>query len=132
MNTDELKQLPPAEKKVVAKVLMEQGYSSLTLESWLGISDSTVLRAAQSPVPEQLKEFEEEFKAKVAKAKKRGAVLALNRMLEIIPKYDRLDHLVKASEYFEGIKSGTQVNVQNNAEGDMSVKVVEYDPNNAQ
>ncbi len=114
MKTDELKLLPPPEKRVAAKVLHEAGYSTLKIEDWLGISDSTVLRASYAVVPEQLKAFEAEFKLSIEMSKKRALVMAHERMTKIIPTYKRLDHLVKAAEYFEGKKDQPTTAIQNN------------------
>lgn len=94
--------LPPAEKKVLAKVLSEAGYSTRTIEDWLGVDNVSVFRYAKQETPEDLKRFETEAKDLIEQGKKKGIVLTVKRMLEIIPRYDRLDHLVKAAEYFEG------------------------------
>lgn len=97
--------LTKAEEKVAAKVLIEQGYSSREIEQWLGVSDSSALRYAKEETPEALTQFEAEFKEAIEEKKKEGLGMVMKRIQEIIPKYPRLDHLVKAAEYFEG-KSG--------------------------
>lgn len=103
------------EKRVAAKVLVETGgYSYRQVEKWLGVSKDTVWRAVKSTTPEELVQFETEFKEAVSLKKKEGLGLVLKRMQEIIPGYARLDHLVKAAEYFEGKREGSNTNVQVN------------------
>lgn len=104
--------LSKPQKKVAAKVLRETGYTAREIERWLGISDNTALRAAKEPIPEELTQFEAEFKKAVEEKKKEGLGMVMKRIQEIVPKYPRLDHLVKAAEYFEGVKRGGDVNVQ--------------------
>lgn len=99
---DNLKLLPPPQKKVVAKTLYRMGWSSLELEKWLGFSDNTIIRASEAPTPDELKTFEEDFRRVIEAEKQRGIALGLKRLLEIIPKERRIDQLVRGLEYFEG------------------------------
>lgn len=112
--------LPPEETKVLAKVLTEAGFSSRTVEKMLGVSDTAVLTYAKAETPEELKQFQAEMKELVDQSKKKGIVLVLKRMMEIIPRYERLDHLVKAAQYFEG-QPEVGVAMQINAGGDMGI-----------
>lgn len=108
---DDLKLLPNPEKKVVAKVLYEKGYSSTQIEEFLGISDDTVIRAAKNATPEQLSQFEEEFRQRIKEMKQTGIGLVQKRLLELIPKERRIDQVVKAGEFLEGRGQGTNINV---------------------
>jgi hypothetical protein len=105
--TDNLKLLPPPEKKVAAKVLYNMGWASRKIEKWLGISDDTVLRAAQLPTPEELRQFEAEFTTTINGIKKEGLALTINQIMKRLPSERRLDTLVKVAEYFEGKKEPT-------------------------
>jgi len=99
------------EKKVAGKVMYKAGYSAREVEMWLGISDNTVYKAVKADTPEEQKLFEAEFKMSLDVKKKEGLGLILKRVHALIPGYQRLDHLVKAGEWFEG-KSHNNVNVQ--------------------
>lgn len=99
---NDTKLLSFAEKKVAAKTMYRMGWSSREVEKWLNISDTTVLKASTEATPEELKEFENHFQAVLKDMKQKGLAMSVKRMLELIPDYKRLDHLVKASEYFEG------------------------------
>jgi len=111
--THEFHALSPSEKKVAAKVLNHQGYSTRRLESLLGIDDTTAWRALKEATPEALKQFEVDFTEAIAEMKRKGIGLVQKRLLELIPKERRIDQVVKAGEFFEG-KSGTGVAVQVN------------------
>lgn len=106
-----MNELSTPQRKVAAKVLRQNGYSTREIEEWLGISDTTVLRAEKEPTNEEMKQFEALFKEAVLQKKQEGLGMVLKRMQEIVPKYPRLDHLVKAAEYFEGIRGGTSINI---------------------
>jgi predicted transcriptional regulator len=114
--TTDLKQLPPPEQKVAAKVLQQSGYSTKRMGELLGIDRTTAWRYAQEQTPEELQQFETDFKAIIAEAKREGIGLVHKRMLKIIPTYQRLDHLVKAAEYFEGKRSPDEGGVTNNTQ----------------
>jgi predicted transcriptional regulator len=112
---DELKLLPPPEKKVAAKVLYKLGWGLTKIEEQLGVSDTSVWRYAQEPTPDDLKEFETEFETAIANVKQKGLALAQKRILELLPKERRIDQVVRAAEYLEG-KSGkgdTKVQINN-------------------
>lgn len=109
------------EKKVMAKVLYDFGWSSNKLEQYLGLSDNTILRAAQEPTPEELKKFEEDFKRTIQNQKMKGVALGVKRLLELLPKERRIEPLVKGLEYLEG-KGQTQVNTQINIFGQLKQK----------
>lgn len=112
---DDLKLLPPPEKKVAAKVLYQMGWASRKIEAWLGISNDTVLRAAQQPTPEELSQFESEFKLAISEIKKEGLALTINQIMKRLPNERRLDTLVKVAEYFEGkSQPNNTVNMQLN------------------
>lgn len=100
--TDNLKELPPPEKKVAAKVLYDMGWSSRQIESWIGIDNVTVIRASEQPTPEALKQFETEFTIAIQSEKMKGIAIGVKRLLELIPKERRVDQVVKGLEYFEG------------------------------
>lgn len=106
--------LTPPQKKVAAKELILNGYSSRQVEAILGVDNKTALRYAAEPTPDDMAQFATIFKGWLEEQKQKGLSLTAKRMLEIIPKYARLDHLVKAAEYFEGKRDGTNVNVQVN------------------
>lgn len=115
--TNELQQLPKAEQKVVAKVLHGMGWGSRQIEKWLGISDSSVLRAAKEPTPKELTQFESDFEEAITSAKQHGVALGVRRLLELLPKERRIDQVVKGLEYMEGKNIqplGAQANVQIN------------------
>jgi hypothetical protein len=102
MDRKDLPKLSNPEKKVAAKVMAEQGYSSRDIEDFLGISDSTVLRASKDATPDQLTQFEAEFQQRIKEMKQTGVGLVQKRLLELIPKERRIDQVVKAGDYFEG------------------------------
>ena len=104
---DELKLLPKLEKRVAAKVLYRMGWGSRKIEEWLGISDNTVLRAVNEPTPDELKQFEDEFRLAIEDMKRQGIALVQKRLLELIPKERRIDQVVKAGEYLEGKGQGS-------------------------
>lgn len=104
------------ERKVAAKVLREYKFSLREIATWLGIGKTTVARAEKAITEEDLGHFGTVFKEAVSQKKQEGLGLTLKRMQEIVPKYQRLDHLVKAAEYFEGIRNNgnsTEIKVIN-------------------
>ena len=110
--TDDLKNLPPAEKRIAAKVMTKAGYSTRRLEQLLGVDHNTVWRASQEATPDELVQFETDFNLAIQDMKKQGISLAQKRLLELIPKERRIDQVVKAAEYMEG-KSTPAVAIQN-------------------
>jgi hypothetical protein len=111
--TEELKLLPPPEKKIAAKVLYHMGWASRKIESWLGISDDTVRRAAEVPTPEELRQFEAEFTLAINEIKKEGLALTINQIMKVLQREKRIDSLVRVAEYFEG-KNKSVINQQFN------------------
>lgn len=112
MNQD-LKLLPPPEKKIAAKVLAQQGHSPRELEHWLEISDSTIYRALRDQTPEELTQFEAEFKASIEAMKKRGLIQGYRRLVELLPKERRIDQIVKGLDKLEGHHDGSPNTVVN-------------------
>lgn len=113
MKMNDLKLLPPPEKKIVAKTLYQMGWGSRKLEQWLGLSDNTILRSINEPTPEELKRFEADFISVIQSEKQRGIALGLKRLIELIPKERRVDQVVRGLEYLEG-KNQPNVAVQVN------------------
>lgn len=114
--------LTKAEKRVAAKVMSDNDYSSRQIEDFLGISDNTVLRAKADATPEELKQFEAEFEERIKQMKQTGIGMVQKRILELIPKERRMDQLVKAGDYLEG-KTGGGVGV-GIKDGDKEFKIV--------
>ena len=98
---DNLKLLPPPEKKVAAKVLFRNGWGSRIVGEWLGISKDTVIRSSHEPTTDVLRQFETEFESVIKDMKLEAKALLHKRIIELIPKEKRLDHLVKAGEFLE-------------------------------
>jgi len=115
------------EKKVIAKTLYDMGWSSYQLERWLGLSDNTIQRAVKQPTPEEMKQFEAEFKLAIQNEKMKGVALGVKRLLELLPKERRIEPLVKGLEYLEG-KGGQQA-VNNFQAEEMKVAFINYAPN---
>ena len=99
------------EKEVASKILVEEGYSVREVAKILGVEYTKVWRDSKKETPEELQQFATNFKEVLAKNKQLGLAKVLKRMHEIIPGYQRLDHLVKTAEYFEGIRPGNNVNI---------------------
>lgn len=112
--TDNLKQLPPPEKKVAAKILILNGYSSRKCEEILGIDNVTAIRYAELPTPDDLKQFETIFNAYIAENKQKGIDLVYKRLLELLPRERRIESVVKAGEFLEGRREASNVAVQVN------------------
>ena len=55
---NDLVNLPPPEKKVAAKVLVNEGYSTREVEDILGLDHSVVARYAKLETPENMQQFE--------------------------------------------------------------------------
>lgn len=114
---DNLKDLPKHQKKVTAKVLVQEGYSLREVEDILGISDSSASRYAQEETPENLKEFE----AKIAKVfrvhEHRIAAKALRRLDDIVPRA-RVNEALDVYKVMTGKdqKQGTNLNIMNKGE----------------
>lgn len=110
---DNLKQLPKSQKKVAAKVLYRNGWGSRVVGEWLGVSKDTVIRSSKSATPEELRQFETGLEAVIKDMKLEARALLHKRIIELIPKEKRLDHLVRVGEFLEG-KPATQQNNQFN------------------
>lgn len=98
----EIKGLSPKEKRVAAKVLKDQGFSTRKMEQLLGMDRVTAWRASKEATPKELKQFETDFTQIIQEMKLEGIFLVQKRMLQLIPKEFRIDQLIKAGEYFEG------------------------------
>lgn len=113
-----IKGLSPKEKRVAAKVLKKQGFSSNKMEQLLDMDRVTAWRASKEATPDELKQFETDFTQVITEMKMEGIFLVQQRMLKLIPKEFRIDQLIKAGEYFEGrLNAGNEENktpVQNN------------------
>jgi len=130
MTSEKIKNLlSPEEKKVVAKVLQEKGHSSRKLEKWLGLSDTTILRAKEMPTPDELKQFEADFRGKLEMIKTRGIFLGYQQLVNLVSKERKIDQLVKGLDKLEG-KSTPVIAQQFNVDGEMKVKFVKYEPDN--
>lgn len=103
--------LSKSEKKVAAKVLYKNGWTSRLIGEWLGISKDTVIRSTDKPTSEELRQFETEFEAAIKGVKFEIRTRIYKRMLELIPKEKRLDMLVKVAELLDG-KTTSQDNSQ--------------------
>lgn len=106
-------ELPKPQKKVVAKVLVEQGFTTPQIEEWIGVDNVSVWRYAKEQTPENLKAFEMEFQASITTLKSKGVAIVHRRLLELIPRERRISEVVKAGEFLEG-KTAQQTNIQNN------------------
>lgn len=78
--TDNLKLLPPPEKKVVAKVLVNEGFSTRDVEEILGVDHTSVSRYAKKDTPEELRRFETELIAVFTIKEHQIAAKALRRL----------------------------------------------------
>lgn len=116
----ELIELPKAEKKVMAKVLVED-YSTRQIEEWLGEDNVSISRWAKQQTPDSLKQFETDFRMSIMAMKSKGVAMVHKRLVELIPKERRISEVVKAGEFLEG---RSQQNIQNN--NTFVVKVEDY------
>lgn len=96
------KNFTPIEIKVMAKSLIENGFTSRKVESILGISYQSALNYSREETPEEAKEFLTVFDNWIKEQKYKGINMVYSRLLEVIPKEKRIDQLVKAGEYLEG------------------------------
>lgn len=62
MTEDNLKLLPKPQKKVAAKVLARLGMSYRTIGRILDVSKDSVMRYSRMETPEELRQFETDFK----------------------------------------------------------------------
>lgn len=102
LSQQSIRSMSKEEKKSVAKVMTELGWGSRKIESWLGISDTTIQRALSIPTPDELKQFESDFRLSIQSMKNEGLALAIQRMLELLPKEKRMDVLIQVAQFFEG------------------------------
>lgn len=110
----DLKQLPPPEQKVVAKVMTEQGFSSRKIEELTGIDHVTVTRYAQEPTPDELKQFETQFTCIITDKKNKILYKGLDRIEALIPQETKISEVVKAIEMVEGKNNNSSPPVQVN------------------
>lgn len=101
-----VKTMTKAEKKVAAKALYHLGWGSRLIESWLGISDSTVLRAKDAKTPEHLKQFESDFNEALSNMKQEGLALIHRRINQLIPKQKDIQTLITAAQFLSGEETG--------------------------
>lgn len=78
--TDDLNNLPPNEKKVAAKVLVNEGYSFREVETILGVDHTTVSRYSKAETPEALQQFETELTNIFRTVEHKIAAKALRRL----------------------------------------------------
>ncbi len=102
--------LPKAQKKVMAKALTQAGYSTREIEKLFSIDNVSAWRASKEATPKELERFETNFKEILTSAKRNELSNVFKRIHKLIPRYKRLDHLLKAAEYFEGVRPG-QTNI---------------------
>lgn len=100
-NKLDLNKLSPNQKKILAKKLTNDGYSSRSIADYLGAGFATITRWAKETTPEDLKRFETQFESELAIAKKRGVSLALKRIYELLPEETNLDRVTKTAQYLE-------------------------------
>ena len=122
--TDNLRELPPPEKKVAAKELILNGYSLRQVEGILGIDKDTASRYANQETPEDLRQFETIFKNYIQEQKQKGIDIVYKRLLELLPRERRIDQVVKAGEYLEG-KNNPQTLQQFNVGGNMELEFID-------
>lgn len=121
--------LTKSEKKVAAKAMYEAGWGSKRISEWFGTSQPTIVAWSKIPTPEALKDFENMYKMAMLDYDMEAIVKIKGRILEIVPKEDDLNKLVKAGEFFNGTagKKVSQNNTQVNVYGDMLKKYGEKD-----
>lgn len=106
--------LSKAKKIVAAKILREEEkYQYVDIADWLGISNDTARRYTQMRDPEEMREFENEFRAVIQGMKYEGVGNVYKRLNELVPRERKISEVVKAGEFYEG-KSQNQTNVQVN------------------
>lgn len=125
MTDASLKELSHPQKKVAAKALRKKGYSYRQIQKLLGISANTALRAQDQQTPEELAQFDTDFKRAIENIKVKSLARVQKRILDLIPGYKRLDHLVKTAEYLEGKQNG-QVLIQQNFGEHANVQLGKY------
>jgi hypothetical protein len=87
---DDLKELPPLEKKVATKVLSNEGYSLRNIEEILGVDHVTAGRYAKLETPQELEQFETKLTNVFRQTEHRVAAKALKRIEERID-YSRIN-----------------------------------------
>lgn len=110
----DLKELPAPEKKVVAKVMTEQGFSSRKIEEITGIDHATVARYAKEQTPDDMIQFETEFAGIVRDKKNKILYKGLDRIEALIPQEAKISEVVKAIETVEGKSNNNSPAVQVN------------------
>lgn len=110
---DNLKQLPKPEKQVVAKVLVDKGFSLREVERILGVSDSSVLKYSKLETPEELKQFQAELEVQFKTKESIVAAKALAVMDEKITRA-RISEALEVYKAMRGNSNQGSVNVQIN------------------
>jgi len=81
------------------------------------------------PTPDELKQFEADFRGKLEMIKTRGIFLGYQQLVNLVSKERKIDQLVKGLDKLEG-KSTPVIAQQFNVDGEMKVKFVKYEPDN--
>jgi hypothetical protein len=108
-------------KKVMIKVLYNNGWGSKQLAIWFKTSQRNVCRWSQIPTPEAMQEFERQFQLAMKDYDNKALFVVKERMMEIIPEETNLQRLVSAGQFFKGT-TGPKTLVQNNIYGDLVKK----------
>lgn len=118
---DYLKSLPDPSKKVAAKVLVNEGYSTREVEEILGVSDTSVLRYSHQETPDELKHFEAEL-TEVFRRKEH--IIAAKALKRIEAKIDYAQIEEALTVYREMRRVGASGLNQINVGGDLKVEFV--------
>lgn len=110
-----IKDLSRPEKMAVAQQLSDEGYSTRTIEEFIGADHTTISRWIKQQSPEEMQQFATRFLEQVNVMKNIGLVKAVNRINELVPKSRSIQEVIQAAEFLEGKKNGgQQTNVQVN------------------
>ena len=120
--TNELKTLPKPEKKVAAKVLVNEGYSTREIEELLDADHSSVARWAKLDTPLELKKFEERLCDVFRQREHIVAAKALRRVEETVPRA----RILEALEVYKNMRGigGAAAKIQT---PNMSVEFITWD-----
>lgn len=103
--TDDLKTLPPKEKRVASKVLINEGYSTREVEEILGVDHSSVSRYAKQDTPEELQQFETKLINIFRQTEHRIAAKALRRLESTIDRA-RINEALEVYKEMKGKTAG--------------------------
>ena len=107
----DLKLLSPPEKKVVAKVLRNKGFSLRMIEDILGVSDNSALRYSKLETPEELTQFEAEIENQFKIKENIVAAKSLARLDEKIVS-SRINEALDVYKVMRG-KDNPLINIEN-------------------